>query len=205
MIGFTGAVLTGGASRRMGADKALLDVGDGPMASIVASALRDAGATEVLAIGGDVSALTQLRCFDRVIPDAHPGEGPLDGIITALAAALDDVVVVLACDTPEIESFTPERLAGALQGGEGDLAMAVVEGRRQPLTAAWRASVCRERLLESFTMGERAPRRALGGLQVIELHDLPSTAVADLDRPEDLDRYAARRPSDRTPDHRSFR
>jgi len=205
VIGFTGAVLTGGASRRMGADKALLDVGDGPLASIVASALRDAGATEVLAIGGDVSGLTELQCFDRVIPDAHPGEGPLDGIITALGTAIDDVVVVLACDTPQIDSSTPERLVDALHGGGGDLAMAVVGGRRQPLTAAWRASVCRERLLESFAAGERAPRRALGDLQVIELHDLPVTAVADLDRPEDLDRYAARRPFGRTADHRSIR
>ena len=189
----------------MGADKALLDLGDGPLASIVAGALRSSGANEVMAIGGDSSALAQMGCFDRIVPDTHPGEGPLDGILTALASATNDIVVVLACDTPQIDSRTPELLVRSLHDGEGDLALAVVDGRRQPLTAAWRASTTHRRLLDAFEAGERAPRRGLGDLAVIEVHTIPSTAVADLDRPEDLDRYAARRQSAHSSEHRSTR
>src|SRR5687768_5401850 len=93
---FAGAVLTGGASRRMGADKALVE-GDGlAMARRAADALWAAGATEVMAVGGDAQALGRLSL--EVVRDLHPGEGPLGGILTALAATDEDVVVVLACD-----------------------------------------------------------------------------------------------------------
>ena len=96
---FTGAVLTGGRSTRMGTDKAFVEVDGRPMAGRVAAALRAAGAAEVLAVGGDLDRLPSLG-FDRAVPDRHPGEGPLGGLLTALAAAGHDVVVVLACDVP---------------------------------------------------------------------------------------------------------
>ena len=40
---FAGAVLCGGRSRRMGRDKALIEIGGVPLAMRVASAVRDAG------------------------------------------------------------------------------------------------------------------------------------------------------------------
>ena len=69
----------------MGRDKALLLVEGVPMAQRVAEALRAAGATEVLAIGGDAPALTALGLHLR--PDDRPGDGPLPATITALGAA----------------------------------------------------------------------------------------------------------------------
>src|SRR6185436_398763 len=95
---FAGAVLTGGASQRMGTDKALIDVDGRALALSVADALRSAGATRVLAVGGDLVALRGLGL--EAIPDQHAGEGPLGGILTALEATDEDVVVVLACDLP---------------------------------------------------------------------------------------------------------
>src|SRR5262245_1565825 len=93
---FSGAVLTGGASRRMGRDKALVEVDGRPMAGRVAAALREAGAAEVQAIGGDAAGLGELGL--DVVPDRFPGEGPLGGIVTALSAASQPVTVVVACD-----------------------------------------------------------------------------------------------------------
>ncbi|WP_434127450.1 molybdenum cofactor guanylyltransferase, partial [Enterococcus faecium] len=57
---FAGAVLTGGDSRRMGTDKALIEVDGGPLARRVANALRAAGADPVIAVGGDLEALGDL-------------------------------------------------------------------------------------------------------------------------------------------------
>ena len=68
----------------MGRDKALLPVGGVPMALRVADALRAAGADEVVAVGGDATALAALGL--TVVPDDHPGAGPLAAIVTALAA-----------------------------------------------------------------------------------------------------------------------
>ncbi len=81
-----GAVLAG-ASRRMGPgiDKALVEVGGVAMARRVADALRAGGAEPVVAVGGDRSALGRIG-LDGV-DDRHPGEGPLGGVCTALAAA----------------------------------------------------------------------------------------------------------------------
>ena len=52
-----GVVLCGGASTRMGADKALLGPVGAPLVGRVVAALRDAGADDVLLVGGDGDAL----------------------------------------------------------------------------------------------------------------------------------------------------
>ena len=90
----------------MGTDKALLRVGGEAMAVRVATALRDAGARDVVCVGGDASALSAIGL--SVIPDVHPGEGPLGGILTALAWAEREMLVVSPCDLvmPTPSSFT---------------------------------------------------------------------------------------------------
>ena len=95
---FAGAVLCGGASRRMGTDKALVQLQGRALASRIADALTAAGASRVVAIGGNAPALRALGL--DVVSDLHPGEGPLGGIITALScfAADTELVAVLACD-----------------------------------------------------------------------------------------------------------
>ena len=67
----------------MGRDKSLLPVHGAPMVMHVVSALRSAGCDPVQAIGGDAPALAALGL--DVVGDGHPGEGPLGGVITALA------------------------------------------------------------------------------------------------------------------------
>ena len=82
---FSGAVLCGGQSRRFGRDKATYVFNGTPLAKISLLALREAGASEVFSIGGDVEALADMGF--RAVPDEHPGEGPLGGIICALRQA----------------------------------------------------------------------------------------------------------------------
>jgi molybdopterin-guanine dinucleotide biosynthesis protein A/rhodanese-related sulfurtransferase len=193
---FTGVVLTGGGSTRMGRDKSLIEIDGLTLAQRVAAALAEAGAVEVFAVGGDRDGLLAQPAITRWIADSHPGEGPLDGLITALRAAPTDEVVVLACDTPLIDADVPRRLLAALRAETGSgVAVAVVDGRDQPLTAAWRRSQCLDDLEESYGAGERAPRRVFPRLSVAYVHGLPAEAVADVDRPDDLDRYHDVRPT----------
>lgn len=175
----------------MGRDKALLPVGGVVLTEIVAEALREAGASEVLAIGGDQQRLRSLGVLDEVVADEFPGQGPLGGIISALEGSSNDLVVVLACDTPAIDADTPGRLLTALHNDErAAVAVAVVDARVQPLTAAWRRSLSIDHLRRSFDSGERAPRKVLDGLRVRTIDDISPDAVLDLDSPGDLDRYA---------------
>ena len=189
---FTGVVLTGGSSTRMGQDKSLLKVHGVALAALVAAALSDAGASEVIAVGGDIASLASLRGIDRAVPDLHPGEGPLGGVLTAFECALDDVVVILACDTPQVGASTPAALvAGLFSDPQVAVSYAVVDDRIQPLTAAWRRSLAWEPLQAAFDQGVRAPRSVLGALTVSEVRTIAPEAVEDVDHPEDLQRYAA--------------
>jgi molybdenum cofactor guanylyltransferase len=187
-LAFSGVVLAGGRSRRMGRDKALVEVGGRPLAAIAAGALAEAGASDIAVIGGDAEALAALGL--HVHADDHPGEGPLGAIITALDWAPEGIVVVLACDMPTIDANSVRAVAAALAAApEADVAAAVLGDRLQVLTAAYRTSL-RPVLAQAFAGGERAPRRALDAVRVVAVEGLDADRLADVDRPDDLHRYA---------------
>jgi molybdopterin-guanine dinucleotide biosynthesis protein A len=164
----------------MGRDKALLEVGGRPMATIAAAALRDAGATEVVAVGGDQAALEALGL--RWVGDGWPGEGPLGGIITALDATSTDLVAVLACDLPAVTAAAVRQLVAA---ATGDGAIGQAGARVHPLLAVYRRS-CLGPLRTAFESGERTVRRALDGLSVIEVVLEDPAWATNVNRPDDV-------------------
>ena len=176
----------------MGVDKALVDVRGEPLVARSVRALRAAGADEVLALGGDLQSLSTVEGIDRVVADLHPGEGPLGGLLTAFGAAKDEVVVVLACDVPGITAADVDTLVSALAGDpRAGVAHAVVRGRAQPLTAAWRVELAAPIAIAAFERGVRAPRQLFAELHCAEVDTLPESAVDDIDSIDDLHRYAA--------------
>ena len=182
---FSGVVLTGGRSRRMGTDKAFVVVDGRPMVLRVAAALQGAGAAEVLAVGGDGPALAALGLDARA--DPRQGEGPLGGILSAFEVVAHDVVVVLATDLAWIDAATVARLVHAL----GERAVAVARtGRREPLCAAWRASASGDELTRAYDGGERAVHRAMDRLDAAAVAEVAVTPglVANANTPADLGR-----------------
>ena len=178
---FDGAVLAGGASTRMGQNKDLIEIDGIPMVTIAVNALREAGAADVCVVGGDQAAIEALG--HRWVPDRHPGDGPLGGIITALSTATADIVAVLACDHIAAAAPAVRIIVGAV--GEGDVAVPVIEGRRQTLHAAWRRSAL-PRLEAVFADGGRSVRDGLAVLDVVQILDGDPCWFADADSPEDL-------------------
>lgn len=178
MTAFDGVILTGGASRRMGQDKAFVEVDGLPLVLRVANALSEAAS--VTAVGGDVVALSQLGL--EAEPDDYPGEGPLGGVAQALTLGTTDVVVVVACDMPFLNGATVRALVESI--GDHDVVVATVDGHRQPTLAAWRRGVP---VADAFAQGERSPMRLLDTLHVVEVA-LPDPRIAlDVDTPDDLD------------------
>ena len=176
-----GAVLAGGASRRMGTDKALIRVGGVTMVERAVAALEAAGARRTIVVGGADAALRKLGL--GFVADRRPGEGPLAGIITALEAVEQPILAIMACDlldpSPDGVRFVHDRL------GEADVAVPVVDGREQWLHSVWRRTTLPS-LERAFAAGVRAPRRALEGLAVARVGDGEARWFADADRPEDL-------------------
>ncbi|MPY92027.1 MAG: NTP transferase domain-containing protein [Acidimicrobiia bacterium] len=181
---FAGAVLAGGRSRRMGTDKALVLVRDGrPLALVAAEALRAAGGEPVVAVGGDPALAAHGLA---VLPDRHPDEGPLGGLVTALSGLGAPVVVVLTCDLPAVTATEVEALVCALaEAPSAEAAVATVAGRPQFLSAAYRASALGV-LQAAFARGERSVRRAMPALRIVEVPGLEPAHLADVDTPAEL-------------------
>lgn len=180
---FVAGVLTGGASRRMGRDKATLPVGGAPMGARVSAAARDAGAAETVCVGLAVPGEAHLT-------DDHPGSGPLGGLLTALRWAGGRPVVVLGCDLVDPSPAAIGRaVARLLAVDAADVAVPVARGREQWLHAAWAPSALAP-LEAAFAAGERAVHRAVAGLVVHRYDEHDIEALADADTPEDLPRDA---------------
>src|SRR5512132_1509817 len=113
------AVLAGGASRRMGRDKATLAVGGVELASLaLAAAARVADPVVLVAPEGHPARRLAAA------PVTDPGEGPLAALAAALAALDADHVLVLAGDHPGLRVELLAHLAAL--AGEAE----AVPGRR---------------------------------------------------------------------------
>lgn len=94
------AVLAGGASARMGTNKALLRAKpDYPtMIDIVVARLREADLDPDILVTNSPEAFAFLGIPS--VPDDFPGSGSLGGIYTALNHVSQDRTLVVACDMP---------------------------------------------------------------------------------------------------------
>ncbi len=92
----TGVVLCGGASQRMGSDKATLELAGKPLAIWVAEALEAAGADPVIAQGGTAPETLVAE------PDSAPRAGPLAALIDVLERHGD--VLVCPTDVPTVST-----------------------------------------------------------------------------------------------------
>jgi molybdenum cofactor guanylyltransferase len=175
-----GAVLAGGASRRMGRTKALIDVGGVPMAGRVAGALAAAGCRPVVIVGGDPDELQPLGL--PFVADRHPGAGPLGGVITALEAVGGDVVVA-ACDLPELDAATVLALLDASEDDAAAVIVAVTD-RLEPALARWPHRTLTA-LHALFDAGQRSLQAAVLAVGHVEV-PVAAAALRNINTPGDL-------------------
>ena len=93
----SGVILAGGASRRMGRDKAWIEFEGQSLVERVIARLR--------LVCQDIVLVTSNRepyqLLDaRIVGDAFPGKGSLGGIYSGLSVTRFDRVIVVACDMP---------------------------------------------------------------------------------------------------------
>ena len=164
----------------MGTDKALLEVDGVAMAERVARALAAGGCSPVAFVGGDSATLTR---FGRpVLVDRWPGEGPLGGVLTALAGADGDEVVAAACDLPMLDGPTVGVLIAA-GAADVDVVVAVTD-RLEPALACWSAA-SRPRIERRWEQGVRALHDVIGELRSVEVRVDPAV-MRNVNAPSDL-------------------
>jgi molybdenum cofactor guanylyltransferase len=172
-----GFVLAGGRSSRMGQDKALLEVGGRSLVEIALDKLRSIG----LAAPRIAAARSDLSSYAPVVPDLHPGCGPLSGIEAALAATTQPLNVFLPVDMP----LLPARFLTWMVQRAGITGALVtvprINGRPQPLCAVYHrdllGSISASLLAGDYKVMPAVSAAALGpqALDVFDTERLAST------------------------------
>ena len=132
-----GLLLTGGRSRRMQRDKAVVEYAGQTQLSRAMTLLGSLVARTFISVRADQSNDPQRANYDQ-IADALPDLGPIGGIHAALHAHPDAAWLVLACDLPFLDAATlqqliaerdPRRVATAFRSSH--------DGKPEPLCAIY--------------------------------------------------------------------
>jgi molybdopterin-guanine dinucleotide biosynthesis protein A len=103
-------ILAGGASTRMGRDKAWLELDGQPLIAHAVAKVRQLRIADVFISGVATADYSELKC--PVLHDLEPGFGPLGGIERALHVCRTPLLLVLAVDLPGMTaSFLRKLLA----------------------------------------------------------------------------------------------
>jgi molybdopterin-guanine dinucleotide biosynthesis protein A len=128
----TGLVLSGGSSRRMGEDKAMLFFEGQRLVSHVVSALESV-CQQILVISQPQQDLSFLG--KTVVHDMIPGYGALMGLYTGLKNAPTDRVLAVACDMPFLQPKLLEHLIHV--DLKADVVVPKIDGHFEPLLAIY--------------------------------------------------------------------
>jgi molybdenum cofactor guanylyltransferase len=186
-----GLVLAGGRSRRMGRDKAALAYQDGvPHARRTADLL--AGVCERVFVScradqvtGDDPALAGIE----KIPDSFDIGGPLNGILSALAAHPHAAFLVAACDLPFLSA---EALSTLVAGRDATKPLTVFENPArenflEPLCAIYEPSYTGQARI-AMARGLTCPTKIADALDAKRLQPGDALFLENANRPEDYER-----------------
>lgn len=163
-----GVVLAGGASRRMGFDKRVIEIEGRSLVERAADALR--GACSEVVVSLQPGATWEDRSI-RALPDLRVHSGPLAGLEAGLVEGADSgrSVFVLACDLPHVTSSVIQHILAASEGGETfEAAVPSLAGQIQPLCGLYKGTVLRA-VREHLDTGRRAMHDLLDALVVEEV------------------------------------
>ena len=182
-----GAILAGGGGRRIGGDKAIVELNGRPLISYPLEAVRQAlGQVAILA-----KADTKLPYVSGVTVwiEPEPRRHPLVGITQALALADGRPVVVCGADLPFVTPRLVRRLAKA-NPGRAPAVVACAQGAIQPLLGCYQRRAL-ESLRRATQNAGRPVRDSIEALDPVLLEVDDPDELFDVDSPDDLLQAAA--------------
>lgn len=155
------ALLVGGASQRMGRDKAHLEWNGEALATRMARQLA-ACFEDVLLVGGTPPG----DAPGRRVPDLEGPRCALRGVVGALEAARAERVLIVATDLPLLG---PELLLALVAWPEADVVVPCRDGRLEPLCAIWSRAEVLPAARASLAAGRLALHELIAELRVQRL------------------------------------
>lgn len=180
----SGMVLAGGASRRMGQNKAELVLNGKTLLQHQVDKLCALGIEDIMLSGAGCPHLPGTR----VIPDAFPGKGPLAGLHACLKAAENPACLVLSVDVPLVPASALSQLCQTHREG---VTVLYHGEREEPLIAVYdrAAAAPIQAMLER---GERMVRALKDSVPWNRFPYLgPEELLLNCNRPEDFDEVIA--------------
>lgn len=184
-----GAILAGGGGRRIGGDKAIVELQGRPLISYPLEAVREAlGQVAILA-----KADTKLPYVSGVTVwiEPEPRAHPLIGIMQALAFADGRPVLVCGTDLPFVTARLIRKLARA-NPGRAPAVVACARGAMQPLLGCYQHRALPLLRAESQAQTKKRPVQdtiAAIGPVLLEVED--PEELFDVNSPDDLLQAAA--------------
>lgn len=154
---FTGFVLAGGGSSRMGTDKFALELNGETFLRRAVDSLKTACAAVKIVLNRRQKLETEIP----IVQDIYEARGALGGIHAALAGCATKFAVVRAVDLPFVSREAIENLTKlALEPGDFSAVVPCqTDGRRQPLCAVYRVDGCLPPLAKLLAVNETASVR----------------------------------------------
>lgn len=131
--GVTGVILAGGASRRMGRNKAILPQKGVRFIEGIYRTLLELF-EEVIVVTNTPEQYAFLPC--RKVPDLYPGKGVLAGIHSGLSHSKEPAIFAVACDMPQLNVELIRHLISLSAGV--DLVIPSSDSGFEPLHALYR-------------------------------------------------------------------
>jgi molybdopterin-guanine dinucleotide biosynthesis protein A len=185
-----GLLLCGGASRRMGRDKAQLNYGGEPQL-LRAWRLLTAVTGRAFVSVRDHQRDEPLRASLPQLIDTYDAVGPAAGILSAHDAFPEAAWLVIACDLPWLDGATLRALVAARDPAKEATAFASrFDGLPEPLCALWEPSI-HQRLKQRYEAGSYCPRKVLIQSD-IHLLPAPGDTLDNINTPREFEQMQRR-------------
>lgn len=142
-----GFILAGGASSRLGKDKAFLTLEGKTFIERAAAALRTVAGSRIFVVGNSMNTQTERQTVDDEFQAIN---GKRRAAIIGLHAALRNSKslwsAILACDLPFVSGKLFDRFAALIEEDFDAIVPIQPDGKRQPLCALYKTAACLPRI-----------------------------------------------------------
>jgi len=182
-----GAILAGGGGRRIGGDKAIVELHGRPLISYPLEAVRETLGRVAIVAKADTKLPYVSGVTVWIEPD--PRRHPIIGIMQALALADGRPVLVCGADLPFVSAQLVKRLAKA-SPGRAPAVIACARGEVQPLLGCYHRRALP--LLRGDARAVDCPlRETIAAMEPVLLEVDDPDELFDVDSPDDLLQAAA--------------